>query len=461
MFKQLHAHRRPRRRGAIAVLVALCLVVLVSITAIALDGGLLLSSRRVAQGAADAGALAAASTILSKVSDKHDSNGKARQAAQNAVEFYVQGRADLTLVPSSVSIRTAPQQPVEPSATITNSAGQLLDGYIEVSVEFRQKRYFSAIFGTTADLPVRARAVARGVYERNRDGVIVLDPDDSRALHVHGVGGALNLDVDGNNVDIIVNSTVSDEPGAASSAGGATVTAPGMQLSGVESSSGGGSWGIDTGIVRHAVPTPDPLRHLPAPDPALLGLPTINKGHYTSNPNGNNAVTLDPGIYPSGITLSGNSGPLFVTMNPGIYYLADNGFDVSGQVNVTGQGVMIYNASTTGSQGQTNGISVAGGSTVVLTPLNSSDPYQSQFNGLSIYVNRDSGTPISLSGGSGTSILGTLYAANSPVSVTGSGDAIIGSRYISRTLDVGGNGNMTILYSPNQPPLDRILQLVE
>jgi hypothetical protein len=174
-------------------------------------------------------------------------------------------------------------------------------------------------------------------------------------------------------------------------------------------------------------------------------------------------VTLDPGIYPRGITLTGNDGEVLpVTMNPGIYYLVDGGFTATGQVNVIGNGVLIYNGSPpTTAPGQNNGINITGGATVNLTPLNSTDPYASKYNGMSIYVNRESGTPISIQGTAGSSIAGTVYAAASPVSITGNGDALIGWRYISRTLDVGGTGTLRINYDPLQPSPDRILQLVE
>src|SRR5437879_5147187 len=48
------------RKGMVAVFVALCLVAIVSITAIVIDGGMLLQERRHGQATADAAALAAA-----------------------------------------------------------------------------------------------------------------------------------------------------------------------------------------------------------------------------------------------------------------------------------------------------------------------------------------------------------------------------------------------------------------
>lgn len=449
-----------RRRGAVAVLVATCMTALIAVVAIAVDGAMLMSSKRFAQATADTAALASASTILARVTDGHDSNGKARQAAEEAARFNSSGRTDVTLV--NVTVKISPQPPVVPSVTIMDANGQLLEGYVEVIVEYKQKRYFSTLWGSE-DLTIQARAVARGGFARDRDGVLVLDRDDPMALHVAGGGAALRLNVVSS--DIIVNSTVAGTPGAAVAEGGATVSAPGMSVGGVEMTNGNGLFDLQTPVEQYAPPTPDPLRNLPPPDPVLLGLTTIQGGGvYVSTPNPNGTkVTLDPGIYPRGITLMGNTGEfLYVTMNPGIYYLVDGGFTVSGNVSVVGDGVMIYNGSPPSTvPGISNGISVTGAATLKLTPLNSTDPYASIYNGMTFYVNRDSGTPILLTGNSGTDIRGVVYAPSSPVSVLGTGDAVIGSRYISRTLDVGGSGTLTIAYDPQLPPRDRILQLVE
>jgi Flp pilus assembly protein TadG len=53
-------HASKRRSGAVIVLVALCLIAMLGIVAISLDGGFLLDQRRRLQSAADAAALAAA-----------------------------------------------------------------------------------------------------------------------------------------------------------------------------------------------------------------------------------------------------------------------------------------------------------------------------------------------------------------------------------------------------------------
>ncbi len=40
------------------------------------------------------------------------------------------------------------------------------------------------------------------------------------------------------------------------------------------------------------------------------------------------------------------TGNITATLSPGIYYLRAGGFSATGNVNITGTGVMIYNASS-------------------------------------------------------------------------------------------------------------------
>src|SRR5262245_49405023 len=63
MFRpRSHSHNW-RRRGAVAVLLAVSMIALLSVVALSLDGGSLLSERRHAQATADAAAMAAASDL--------------------------------------------------------------------------------------------------------------------------------------------------------------------------------------------------------------------------------------------------------------------------------------------------------------------------------------------------------------------------------------------------------------
>ena len=76
---------------------------------------------------------------------------------------------------------------------------------------------------------------------------------------------------------------------------------------------------------------------------------------------GTRSATINPGVY-SQITVSGNAS---LTLVSGIYIIAGGGLSVSGNANVTGTGVMIYNTKVaTGTYGS---ITLSGNGTIKLT----------------------------------------------------------------------------------------------
>jgi len=139
-------------------------------------------------------------------------------------------------------------------------------------------------------------------------------------------------------------------------------------------------------------------------------------------------------------------------MQPGIYYM-NNGFSFSGQGTLTALGVMIYNNP---GASNSNTISITGQGTVNMSP-----PDTGLYKGILIFQDRTASTTITVTGNGGFTIGGTFYAANALVSISGNGDAHIGSQYISRYLDLGGNGALTIDYTASPHPSRRVLQLVE
>jgi hypothetical protein len=68
---------------------------------------------------------------------------------------------------------------------------------------------------------------------------------------------------------------------------------------------------------------------------------------------------------------------------------------------------------------------------------------------------------MSISGSGNFTLSGTFYAPNAMLAITGGGNAIIGSQYISRALSLGGNGNITINYTNSGTARIREATLVE
>jgi hypothetical protein len=416
-----------RRRGNVAVLTAASLIALVGITAIAVDGGLLLDDYGRVQSAADTAALAAAADLYANyltgngLDPNHTaSNSAFANAAANG--FTNDG------VTSIVAVNIPPSK----------GPFKGMPSYVEVIITYNQKRGFSNIFGD-GDLPVQARAVAQGSWTTIRDGILVLDPTSKGSLSTGG-GGSITIT---GGAPIIVDSNNSQ---AAIANGTGAMTAPVFDITGIPGTAtpGGGSF---SGTIYSGVPpTPDPLKYLPEPDPTTMTLQSKNATQIA----GTKDVTLYPGVYQGGIKVTGQGN---VTLMPGIYYMDGGGFTYTGQGNLNAQGVMIFNAP----QSNSDVVNVSGSGSVNWTP-----PTTGIYQGISIFQDRDATATVSVSGNGGMYITGTFYAADALMNISGSGtNNYIGSQYISYDLALGGNGNININYGNAPIPRSRVLKLVE
>ena len=415
------------RRGAVTIFVAIALVAILGVTAIAVDGGILLDKRRHAQASADAAALAAADLLYTKYRSYKglDADGVAlaqalRTAAQNG---YVNGKDGAT-----VAIRFAPQT----YADGPDKGKMIPAGYVEVTLHYNQKRYFSRIFGS-APVPVSARAVARGTWEGGKNGIIVLDLNDKGALTANGNGQFVVA-----NAAVLVNSNHSE---AAITSGGGSLAAPHFDITGGYTGSG-----FVGPITTKTEPVADPLRYLPPPDPLTLPLRSTTTLSISGGTH-----TLYPGVYRGGISITSTSK---VFMEPGIYYMDGGGFDYKGQGTLTGYEVMIYNAPIKDSQAE--GITGTGGGTVILTP-----PTSGIYQGICFFQDRNADVDVIFAGNGSFNITGTFYAANALFRVSGNGDVSIAGQYISRAISITGNGNVNIVWDPKAVAPVRVLQLVQ
>ncbi len=405
-------HPRPclaARRGAVSVLVAACLIVLLAVVAIAVDGGMLLHERRIAQAAADAAALAAADRLYANyATDKGtDPNGKAAKAARDtaSADGFTDGDGTHT-VTVNIPPKTGP---------FTDSSDY--PGYAEVIVTSAQDRLFSGVFALfgadSGRIPLKARAVARGQWVASSGGIIVLNPTAYGALSSNGNG---NVTV--KNADILVNSNNST---AAYTNGNAFIsdyggTAGNIKITGKNPGYSGTFTGnVSTGVL----PTPDPLAYLPAPDYA-----SMSAGSTT--------------------TSGGNNGT--VTMTPGVYYINGN-FSWSVNGSLTATGVTVY---CTGS------LSITGNGTVTW-----SGPTSGAYTGVAYFQSRSSTATSLISGNGSYNITGTFYNPAGLTQIQGNGDASLSGQLITDKLSAGGNGSMNINYIANDTARTRIINLVE
>jgi hypothetical protein len=432
--------RTKRRRGTVAVVVALSAIGLCGYVALATDGGVLLSERQRAQAAADAAAMAGASVLYQHYprNNGQDAGGLASQAASdkaNQAGYTNDGTH------STVTVNIPP----------ASGTYQGQDGYVEVLITYYQPRFFSSVFDS-GTLPVTARAVARGAWAVPKDGVIVLDYSGKGTLNDQGNGAFTDV-----GAPVIVNS---NNASAAIDAGNGTMKAPEFDITGGYTLSGTGAMvtaPVPNNILTGVHPTPDPLAYLPAPTPPPAG--TITK---TSLDSGSFQYTLTPGSYSN--LPNFNAGDVVVfeqasAGNDGIFYLTSGGLNSQGasltmDPNTNG-GIMIYNAGT----GSSDRINITGSSsgTVNLSPL-TDGPY----TGLTIFQARDATQDLQIAGNGSFTIYGTLYAAGACLKVTGNGAVSnIGSQYVTKDLAITGNGNVSIVYNPQLMARTRIITLVE
>ena len=432
-------HQRPCGAGTVAVTTAICLVPLLTLAAIVLDGGVLLDDRRQAQTAADAAALAAATDLFTHyaTNDGTDPNGSANQSALTTAKADGYSNDGST---NKVTVNIPPK-----SGAFTGKAG-----YVEVIIAYNQTRYFSNVVGS-GTIQAGARAVARGLYTPSSPGILVLDPTDNNTLDVTASGG----------VTVTNHGSITDDSKSAN--GGLTITNTGnvtadtVNLSdGTYNHSNSGNIIANT-INYNQAATPDPLASMPEPSqPSAPSLSGPAAAAYSTN-NGINysgSTTLDlyPGYYP-GLNLSSTGGVVLhdnLDGSPGIYYIGSHGLSATNAGGISGSNVMIYSAGT-------GNISLTGSGNMTLSP-----PTTGTYQGITLFQERSSNKQISITAQGNMSLTGTFYAAAAKVAITGQGNFSnpIGSQWIAYQLAVTGSGSFTVNYSGNGAPV-RDIKLVE
>jgi len=492
-----------RRSGAVAPLVALLMVALCICISIVLEEGMMLSESRHAQATADAAAMAGACVLFSNIRTTNGVDPASLTAALQMADDngYHNDAATTNPNPDTTTVNA-----YNPPVTGPNTGRA---GYIEVTVQYNQGRYFSwvlSLWPISANLsntmPITARAVARGDWTPYHAGVLLLNYSGTDLQDVGN--GQLNINggdfiIDSNSSSALVhtgNATVVVNNG--------TVDITGNDINAVATAGTLGSGaGIQTpngpsDVYINQHPTPDPLAYLPAPGGGN-GAPDIPhkapKPQNVTLPDSTQAVLLWPGSYggqgewnfPSN---SSNNGPVYVLMNAnnpqqgqtdGIFYIksgdfsfrnttviSDTNLNIPGQwngpVNWQGStgGVMIYMATGAVSlEGNPSGL-------VYLNPL-TDGPY----SGMVFWQDRANTSDVKITGNGSFTINGTFYAASAFIQVGGNGGTYtgslgqqiagsqVGSQFVASTMKVNGNGQAIVNWQgpPKQPA--RILTLVE
>jgi Flp pilus assembly protein TadG len=316
------------RRGAILVLVAVSMVALMGVLVLALDTGALQQQRRMAQAAADAGALAGAVEALRGRNDLRESSARS-ETARNG--FTTNGNTAVVVTfPTSSS----------------NSAGT---NFVKVVVQQTLPTMFAGIFGMSS-IPVSSTATAG--YGLATSCVVALDPSASAALSM-GSGSSLTA----TNCNVVVNSSASD-------AFTKSKNSP-LILNGTACVAVTGIPGLDPPdqppcFSSGVPPTPDPLAYLPRP---IAGACNGAYGLLDQK----NDTTLTPGNFCGGIKISGGSST--VTLTPGMYFMSGGGLIVKSGT-LQGSGVTIVNTDPpVGSAGSFGPIDFGSSGTVRLSAM--------------------------------------------------------------------------------------------
>ncbi len=151
---------------------------------------------------------------------------------------------------------------------------------------------------------------------------------------------------------------------------------------------------------------------------------------------GNNAVTLQPGLYYGGISITGNST---VTFEPGTYILAGGGLSVTGNSTLSGTGVTFFDTNGLGGYGPIN---LTGNETA-----NLSAPTSGPLKGILFFQDRTiaSGSAgSSLVGNSSSTFDGVVYFPTTSLSYLGNSSSSGYTFIIADTLTITGNASMTI-----------------
>jgi hypothetical protein len=381
-------------RGSYVLVVALMMPVLVGTAALGTEAVWWLYKHKNMQGAADSGAVSAATAGM---------NLTAEANSVTAAYGYANGV-------NSVAV-TVNQPPSSGNYTRTLQA-------VEVIVSQQQQRLLSSLFGTDP-VVISARAVALG--NGGTGCVLALDPTASPAVAVKG-GAQLNL-IGCNLYDNSSGGPALDVTGTAS------VNA--NMVSVVGTVSGASSVTATNGIRTGVRPMADPYASFSPPT-----MPSCDPANYTINSNGK-TTSLSPGCYSGNITINAGAS---LSLAPGVYYLNGSNLSVAGNATLSGTGVtLVFTGYGTSHWGTA---SIGSNANVNLTA-----PTSGSTQGIVMYGDRNmqAGTAFSLTGGSTQSFTGAIYLPQAALSYSGgNGTTTSCTKIIADTVTFTGNSNVQV-----------------
>jgi hypothetical protein len=453
------------------------LVGILAIAALVFDVGQNLFERRKQQDAVDASALAGARFMTTTACRLSPSVANCSSAAAAAMELAQQhGYAA-----SQITINIPPE-------ASSQFAGQA--GHIQVAISSDRGSYFAAVLG----LPNFRIATAAVAANRDRYplpySLLSLNSGGGAGCKAGHITGNGDVTIEGN---VMVAGTCTSPGALVFDGSNVNVTVTGQCATSGTIGYGPSDTATCGSIAEGVPPVTDPLALMDpptigssvVPNPpanmvvtgadvlsnipplgcpgsavvATISLPTGCDIHF----NRPKTVRIYPGVYWGGLKIRETSQDLTVYMEPGIYYMAGGGFQVSGSLNLYSvnpggtsfgaagsSGVMIYN--TSGPAGIPGIAAVdfqnTSGGTVQLRGYSGA-----VWEHLLVYQDRDSASQpaFAMQGNTTMTLTGTIYIPKADFDYSGqSAGEIVGAQIICDTFKVSGNGGLTISYDPDE-----------
>ena len=453
-------NHKKSEKGQAIILIVFAIIGLVGLTGLTVDGGLVYSDRRQAQNAADSAAFAAALA--------YSRNQNYATAAQNIAAtngYNNDGTTNIVTVTTTAS----------PSGACPPLAIDNLD--ITVEVISHIDTTFSTVVGIQQITnTVTATTRACGTYTTslfNGAAIVALKTTGNSTFNVNG-----NFTLDVNSSGVFVNSSSN----CALNANGNGTMSVDTAYSVVGTACKNGNVTMN-GPVQSATQVPYP----PSIDIPLPSITCSGNGAVTGN-------TVNPGNFPSGLSLNGNGN---YTFSPGNYCINNGSVSINGNINVAANDVnfrinngtfsingnskvvcdnmLIHVVSGSGISFNGNGSNNCSNVTFIAEDGTVSwngnvantftAPTSGIYKGLVLYMPLSNNETLVINGNSGSQITGSMIAPAATVTINGnSGTTGFHTQIIGYTININGNSNTIInfdaeeQYQTSQPPTIELTQ---
>ena len=489
------------RRGQVLPIFAFGMIGILAIAALVFDVGRDLLARRQYQNVADSAALAGARYLvttndsMSGLNCKSLSTNAACQQAEQAARDLAARHGFVDGVNGTRVQVNIPPTAESPFSGIKN--------HIQVVVDTNLPSIFSGLLGIDTHR-IAARAVAGNTSSYSVPyAILALNEHNCGAGKVGG-GGTITV-----NADIMVNSDCTTSGAMQVDGSTALITGSNCNSVGTYKVNPDGSPTVTCSFNPGTTAQPDPLVGLQPPSISALdnppAVPIITGTGSNSPPNGcpgsaspasssnivgcditfnrDKVVRIFPGVYWGGLRIRETSADLIVYMEPGIYYMAGGGFEVSGAVTLRsvqptaddssttyGGGVLIFNGDAPGNKCATLGGKACIGPVDFQTTvgadvdLHALDEPNGTYDRLLVYQQRNASSQpaLKVSGLASMTLEGTVYLPEADFVYTGNGAGeIFQAQVICDEFSVTGNGTLNVQYDPDEAAKFKGVGLVE